>query len=1039
MRASSSKSLSSSSSRLKSGAVLRDVTNTHNNAFRNENHDSKSTMSILDNFIPAVTVTVESAASQLLELAPREYTGVAIFESQLVFICRDPSCKGGGDTAYDITKQEHVESHAIGSEHKALLKAWRDKVLQLLKDWKLKYKGPNDLIDSFFGSNRRGSISVNLSFCRPQEIVFCLKSECLGWTSKRAVKPHKKCKKCGDPNLESGFGQCLRPSDTKARWWLIEEGGLEVWNTLHHQHRQTEQNAIKVAMLNRTRTQKAAADTGSSNPLKLPPSIDPATWDSWLKETGWSIIFHPENIRELVTTAKASMNKDERPIFLPVQEGLYSIFGKAKDLVMQTYCATASMEMLKSLSRDYLSGKSFRLPSDSTHVRYVREAWRRTLFFSLRLRNAPDVPFSDDLRCKLNNIWDLAAKVGLERELNNEKEEGGGEEDKCEDNSNDNDDSEDSEDSDYDSDDDSDEEESLADFDEDLLRAESDDEMYYGTQKDRLWTEFDWEIGETFPEISTDVEALEAALNEVSMMLITEAHRPDKPFTLRFLANILGFEITDDYENWRTPGEYSRYLPGFLYCIRLLIYTRSRPTDNRSPGPVERLKQLTVYTTNGLGIATSFSDITRLLAKAKELGRTERGRTTVQFAGDGEGRILEIYYQHKQTHSISVPAIKTMVNALLEEAMILGSLVAHCTMEDIYELLLTAVVDCPIEPRESMSFVETNPHLANGKERMAERWRKQRGCSPLDSGITDKYIWEGMRQRFLRVLFLLCYFTSGQPFRLSEGLCMTLYRVGPGRGRNDFQVHRGRMTLVMKVIKGGGPNFYVARFAPELVGKLLLLYLSEIRPFRADEDVFPHDLISPLHENLVWEEKGKPWTDRSIRKSFKEPTLKHLGVALPSRLCRQMMSGIGKDIRDTAIPTQLNSRGALEDAWELQCGHSSRTGQLHYGILKDTCLQVSAALFDGFLGISLTLQKKFFNYDEHMFKGYQLKLPLANISDYVRDYWLSALIIKWYSEREIWSERQIHLLALSRIESEIICLESYKGSQLLLEFRFPVH
>jgi len=44
----------------------------------------------------------------------REYTGVAIFEGQLVLICRDRSCKVDGDTAYDITKRDHVECHAIG-------------------------------------------------------------------------------------------------------------------------------------------------------------------------------------------------------------------------------------------------------------------------------------------------------------------------------------------------------------------------------------------------------------------------------------------------------------------------------------------------------------------------------------------------------------------------------------------------------------------------------------------------------------------------------------------------------------------------------------------------------------------------------------------------------------------------------------------------------------------------------------------------------------------------------------------------------------
>ena len=183
--------------------------------------------------------------------------------------------------------------------------------------------------------------------------------------------------------------------------------------------------------------------------------------------------------------------------------------------------------------------------------------------------------------------------------------------------------------------------------------------------------------------------------------------------------------------------------------------------------------------------------------------------------------MIEILYRNKITDRIPVSPITTMVNALLEEATVLGCLLAQCTREYILELRLEAIQDCPDEPRQRMSFVETNPHLANGKERMEERWRKKRGCN---AQISDKFVWDDLRQRFLRLLFLLSYFTAGQPFRLTEALSMTLYRVGPGNGRNDVQVHRGYLTLIMKVIKGTGAEFYVPRFAL-LRGLLMLLGL----------------------------------------------------------------------------------------------------------------------------------------------------------------------------------------------------------------------
>jgi len=98
--------------------VLRDVTN-HQLPEWNLDSTSKDTMSVRKD-VMSCRSRLTPAASQLLELAPREYTGVAIFEEQLVFICRDRNCKGRamgscmGIPLTIFTNRDHVECHVIG-------------------------------------------------------------------------------------------------------------------------------------------------------------------------------------------------------------------------------------------------------------------------------------------------------------------------------------------------------------------------------------------------------------------------------------------------------------------------------------------------------------------------------------------------------------------------------------------------------------------------------------------------------------------------------------------------------------------------------------------------------------------------------------------------------------------------------------------------------------------------------------------------------------------------------------------------------------
>lgn len=895
-------------------------------------------------YLNGTTHTVEWAATQLSKLALREDTGFAVFEGHLVVVCRLSGC-GKGDTVYNIHNSDHVEHHGVNRAHKTKLKNWRNKVLELLHEWEMgsQCKGPQDIRKQFSGSNHR-PIPVNPSFCRPQSIVFC--PVCPGSMSNRAGNPICKCSKCGNTKLKNGMGQSLNSHNGSEPWWCVEIEGTKTYDSLREQLLRMEQTQLlnnrKASMYDANSQQDA--DTTSKRPwvCQSPDDIN-----EWGQVTSWKLNFDlsQEHLLKLVTAASASMYKSERAIFLPVENEIFAIFKDAYNNIRDTCHSSAPMKMLQSLKPDNLSCKAFLLKCEDTHKNYVKRALRRVIFFLLRLRDCLVCPWSEELRFKLRDIWSLAEKCGKKLNLSSTSMS---EEDQVRADGRSGEDDEDSDD-----DDDNGEE------------FPPDDELSALSVPNKdlsVWAEYERNHASRVSTVTfTDNKKLKHALNDLSTFLITEEYEPGKTFALRYLADALGYLKTPDFEDWKTPGEYSQHLPPFMYCIRLLIYARSRPMDKDEPGPIKRLHMLRYYTTVG---QTPFSDLTRLLAVARRLGRDEGGVTSAEFVDHPEdGRVLELYHRHKLYLRIRVAGVTSMVEALLEEAMLLGSILAVCPRDYISRYDLSKISDTPMDQRAQEYFVTTNPALVGGGDNLGERWRTQRGLRPEESSLAHLFGWEAMRQRYLRVLFMLYYFSAGAPFRIAEALRMTLFRYGPKGREKCFQIHEGYLALITKVIKGRGRDWFVARFAPPLVGELFVLYFSEIRPFRANQEIFPENMFPLLHENLVWEEDGKAWEPESIMTDFKETTLKHLGVAVPPRDARQMMSAIVRDVNERTIPVEVGSSDAekrmMAETLELQCGHKPKTGQLHSAILKSNSLSVVTSLFHVFFDSSKMMHKHF--------------------------------------------------------------------------------
>ena len=126
----------------------------------------------------------------------------------------------------------------------------------------------------------------------------------------------------------------------------------------------------------------------------------------------------------------------------------------------------------------------------------------------------------------------------------------------------------------------------------------------------------------------------------------------------------------------------------------------------------------------------------------------------------------------------------------------------------------------------------------------------------IASGIAD---CESAVERFLEYLLILIHITGGQPGR-GTGITMLRYANAMQSMRNIF-IKEGQVMIVTEYHKSVvvmDQLKVIPRFLPERVGKLLVIYLADVLPFRQLLDRKTAMLAS---KGFLWYKNKKPLED----------------------------------------------------------------------------------------------------------------------------------------------------------------------------------
>ena len=149
------------------------------------------------------------------------------------------------------------------------------------------------------------------------------------------------------------------------------------------------------------------------------------------------------------------------------------------------------------------------------------------------------------------------------------------------------------------------------------------------------------------------------------------------------------------------------------------------------------------------------------------------------------------------------------------------------------------------------------------------------GLEWMASGIRE---YESTVERFLEYLLILIHITGGQPGRGTE--ITTLRYANVMQSMRNIFVKEGRVMIVTEYHKSMAVTDQVKmipRFLPERVGKLLVVYLADVLPFRQLMDRKAGMLRS---KGFLWFKKDKPWETDDLTKALTRESGSRMGFRL---------------------------------------------------------------------------------------------------------------------------------------------------------------
>jgi len=214
---------------------------------------------------------------------------------------------------------------------------------------------------------------------------------------------------------------------------------------------------------------------------------------------------------------------------------------------------------------------------------------------------------------------------------------------------------------------------------------------------------------------------------------------------------------------------------------------------------------------------------------------------------------------------------------------------------------LTKLQDDMNNQTNGFSFLD-EPHngLSGGRERVVANL-KQLPVWKTMTGIKDGRIYFRSKEvikytskveAFLEYLLILIHLTGGQPARGTE-LTTIRYRNVLQNLRNIY-IEDGQVMVVTEVHKSqtimDAPRV-ISRFLPSRVGQLLVIYLTDILPFRRMID---RESMASTPKGFLWADKKGIWDTNRMCKALVRETSVHLGHRITVADYRHIAIGIDR-------------------------------------------------------------------------------------------------------------------------------------------------
>ncbi|TMC15887.1 MAG: DEAD/DEAH box helicase, partial [Chloroflexi bacterium] len=293
-----------------------------------------------------------------------------------------------------------------------------------------------------------------------------------------------------------------------------------------------------------------------------------------------------------------------------------------------------------------------------------------------------------------------------------------------------------------------------------------------------------------------------------------------------------------------------------------------------------------------------------------------------------------------------VQSIIERAKAILTEELLFGDATPLETL-NLFEL----VDDFEVSNKNHSFMSEECNEMAEGRRGMMNRLKGNKGRwdemmqmneerNELKFNSFKAREYESQVERFLELLLILIHITGGQPARGAE--ITTLRYVNWSTGTRNIFVEDGQIMIVTSYHKAQALTDklnVIPRFLPEAVGKMLVIYLANVIPFR---QLLNHRHETTETQGFLWasdtsKNKSRTWGTQRLTTCLKRESGKELGMELTTSDYRHIAKAINRMyVRGlTRGMNEEDEEEEEEDADDLQACHGKEMADDVYGIRGD--------------------------------------------------------------------------------------------------------